>query len=165
MSEISGVEQVTAKSVVLFVEVIQTTVYSCLYYYFIIQLLSSSSFHHRPASLIPEEYSISSGYHSSPTSSLNSSIQSHHSQNVVEDGDTGGNYVASNKGFESVARVVGITPKLSQLLWDFASHDTGYYGCELFSPNLPPSSPKSDTTFSPMEGTPSDIPLLYQEGT
>ena len=133
-------------------------------YYFIIQLHSSSSFHHRPASLIPEESSISSGYHSSSTSSLNSSIQSHHSQNVVEDAGTGGNYVASKEGL-GVARVVGITPKLSQLLWDFASHDTDYYGCELFSPRLSPSSPKSDTTFSPMEGTPSDIPLLYQEGT
>lgn len=131
---------------------------------FIFQLPSSSlSFHHRPTSLVPEESSISSGYHSSPTSSLNSSIQSHHSQNVVEDGGTESNYVASNEEHHSMARVVGISPKLPQLLWDFASQDADYYGCELFSPNLPPSS--SDTTFSPMKGNPSDIPPLYQEGT
>lgn len=150
----------TVCHIVLFVKEIYTHYGNC----FIFQLPSSSlSLHHRPASLILEESSISSGYHSSPTSSLNSSIQSHHSQNVVEDGGTRWNYVASNEENDSLARVVGISPKLPQLLWDFASQDADYYGSELFSPNLPPSS--SDTTFSPMKGNPSDIPLLYQEGT
>ena len=76
---------------------------------------------------------------------------------MVEDGGTQWNYIATNEENDSLARVVGISPKLPQLLWDFASQDADYYGSELFSPNLPPSS--SDTTFSPLKENPSDIPL------